>query len=93
MPEQLPTEVADESPAVRLVYKVLEADGPLTQSQLAEATALTTRTVRDAGVVLENGGLITSYNHPDDQRRRVYFVDEQHDSIMDAHQAFTKSEK
>ncbi|NUC71691.1 winged helix-turn-helix transcriptional regulator [Haloterrigena sp. SYSU A558-1] len=53
MPEQLPIAVADESPAIRLIYKTLEADGSLSQSQLAEATALTPRTIREAGTSLE----------------------------------------
>ncbi|QRV14198.1 hypothetical protein JMJ58_14780 [Haloterrigena salifodinae] len=36
MPEQLPTAVADESPAICLIYKTLEADGLLSQSQRRE---------------------------------------------------------
>lgn len=80
MPEQLPKAVADETPAVRLVYKTLEADGPHTQTELADATALTPRTVRDAAATLENADLISSYNHPSDQRCTVYFPCEMSDS-------------
>ena len=93
MPEQLPKEVADESPAVRLVYKTLEADGPHIQTELADATALTPRTVRDAATTLADAGLVSSYNHPSDQRCTIYYLQERYDSFMEAHRVFTKSEK
>jgi DNA-binding MarR family transcriptional regulator len=53
-------------PSAKLVFKVLEYDGPLTQKQLVEESMLSARTVRYALERLEDCG------HVDD---RVYFAD------------------
>ncbi|QCC60737.1 MarR family winged helix-turn-helix transcriptional regulator [Natrinema thermotolerans] len=94
MPKQLPKEIADESAAVRLVYKTLEAeDAPLSQRDIVDATALTRRTIREAVPTLEDAGLVSSYNHPSDQRRRIYYLREEYDNVVGAHRAFTISER
>lgn len=53
-------------PSAKLVLKVIEFDGPLTQSELAVETRLPQRTVREAARRLEETGLV---------ERRVYIPD------------------
>ncbi|HKJ58936.1 MAG TPA: winged helix-turn-helix domain-containing protein, partial [Halobacteriales archaeon] len=47
-------------PSAKLVYKVLEYDGSLTQGQLADETLLPPRTVRYATSRLEEAGVVDS---------------------------------
>ncbi|MFW5937932.1 MAG: MarR family transcriptional regulator [Halanaeroarchaeum sp.] len=53
-------------PSAKLVFKVLEYDGPLTQKQLVEESMLSARTVRYALERLEDCGHV---------EERVYFAD------------------
>lgn len=53
-------------PSAKLVYKVLQYDGPLTQKRLVEETMLSARTVRYALEKLEDCGHV---------EERVYFAD------------------
>lgn len=64
--------VADLPPSAKLVAKVLEYDGPLTQSQLAEETLLPARTVRYALSRLEEIDVVDSRFSFNDARKRVY---------------------
>ena len=64
--------VADLPPSAKLVAKVLEYDGPLTQSQLAEETLLPARTVRYALTRLEEIDVVDSRFSFNDARKRVY---------------------
>lgn len=62
-------------PSAKLVAKVLEGGGPLSQSQLAEASLLPDRTVRYALNRLEEVGLIDSRYSFRDARKQVYYLD------------------
>lgn len=64
--------VKDLPPSAKLVAKVLEYDGPLTQSQLATETLLPARTVRYALTRLEEIGVVDSRFSFNDARKRVY---------------------
>lgn len=64
--------VKDLPPSAKLVAKVLEYDGPLTQSQLAAETLLPARTVRYALTRLEEIGVVDSRFSFNDARKRVY---------------------
>jgi len=58
--------LSDLPPSAKLVYKVLEYDGPLTQKRLVEESMLSARTVRYALERLEDCGHV---------EERVYFAD------------------
>ncbi|MFB6082597.1 MAG: MarR family transcriptional regulator [Halanaeroarchaeum sp.] len=58
--------LSDVPPSAKLVYKVLEYDGPLTQKQLVEESMLSARTVRYALQRLEECGVVDE---------RIYFAD------------------
>lgn len=64
--------LSDCPPSAKLVYKVLEHDGELTQQQLAEATMLSPRTVRHALSDLEEEGLIDQRIYLADARQKIY---------------------
>jgi DNA-binding MarR family transcriptional regulator len=64
--------VADLPPSAKLVAKVLEYNGSLTQSQLAEETLLPPRTVRYALTRLEDAGVVGSRFSFSDARKRIY---------------------
>lgn len=59
-------------PSAKLVAKILEYEGRLTQSQLAHETLLANRTVREALNQLEDAGVVTSRPSVMDARQRVY---------------------
>ena len=61
-------------PSAKLVYKVLEYDGSLTQGRLAEETLLPPRTVRYATSRLEEAGLVDSRFSFTDARKRLYSI-------------------
>jgi DNA-binding GntR family transcriptional regulator len=61
-------------PSAKLVAKVLEADEPLSQGQLAEASLLPDRTVRYALNRLEESDLVGSRYSYRDARKQVYFL-------------------
>lgn len=74
--EQPGREALRESPpSAKLVAKVLEYDGPLTQQELAEESLLPTRTVRYAVSELEEVGVVQSRISFTDARKRVYRLD------------------
>lgn len=62
-------------PSAKLVAKVLEYDGPLTQRQISEETLLPTRTVRYALSRLDEADIIHSRFAFTDARKRVYRLD------------------
>ncbi|MFC6769488.1 MarR family transcriptional regulator [Natrinema soli] len=64
----------DLPPSAKLVAKVLEADSPLSQGQLAEESLLPDRTVRYALNRLEDVGLVGSRYSFRDARKQVYFL-------------------
>ena len=67
--------VSDLPPSAKLVYKVLEYDDALTQSQIAEETLLPPRTVRYALTRLEEVGVVRSRFSFSDARKRLYSLD------------------
>jgi DNA-binding MarR family transcriptional regulator len=67
--------LADLPPSPKLVATVLDREGELTQSQLAEETRLPTRTVRSSVAELEAAGLVTARNSVVDARMRVYTLE------------------
>lgn len=62
-------------PSAKLVAKVLEADAPLSQGGLAEASLLPDRTVRYALNRLEEADLVDSRYSFRDARKQVYHLD------------------
>ncbi|MFP9060436.1 MarR family transcriptional regulator [Natrialbaceae archaeon A-chndr2] len=61
-------------PSAKLVYKVLEYEGAMTQAELASATRLCSRTVRYAITKLEAGDAIESRVSLADARRSIYWI-------------------
>lgn len=59
-------------PSAKLVYKVLENDGKLTQKALAERTALPQRTVRYALGRLKEKNLLVEHFYFVDARQSLY---------------------
>ncbi|MFC4405970.1 MarR family transcriptional regulator [Haloarchaeobius iranensis] len=75
-PAEQDTDILDLPPSAKLVAKTLEYEGEATQSQLAESTLLSPRTVRDAVTRLEESGIVMSRISFQDARQRVYSLDE-----------------
>lgn len=69
------TAVEDLPPSAKLVAKVLEYDGTLTQSELAEETLLPPRTVRYALTRLEEVDAVDARFSFSDARKRLYTLD------------------
>lgn len=69
-------ELEDRPPSAKLVTKVLVHEGQLTQSQLAEQTLLSKRTVRYALTELEGAGVVTSEVSFMDARQSLYSIDD-----------------
>ncbi|MFP9193659.1 MarR family transcriptional regulator [Natrialbaceae archaeon A-CW1-1] len=61
-------------PSAKLVYKVLEYEGPMTQSEIATESRLCSRTVRYAVTKLEAADCIDSRASLRDARRSIYRV-------------------
>jgi DNA-binding MarR family transcriptional regulator len=72
--------IDDLPPSAKLSLKVLEAEGPLTQQDLAAATRLSKRTVRDATKRLVSVGVVEERPHVMDARKSVYRVHPDTDS-------------
>jgi len=68
--------ISEFPPSAKLVYKVLEYDGPLTQERIADESRLCPRTVRYALGKLEDGGLVTSRVCLEDARQSKYRIGE-----------------
>ena len=64
--------VEDLPPSAKLVAKVLEYDGTLTQGEIAEESMLPGRTVRYALTRLEDAGAVESRFSFSDARKRLY---------------------
>ena len=59
-------------PSAKLVYLVLEHEGPLTQQQLCDRTLLSGRTARSAVTELEEAALVTEEVYLPDARKKLY---------------------
>ena len=64
----------DLPPSAKLVFKVLEYDGPLTQKQIVEESMLSARTVRYALERLENIGIVDEDIYFADARQNLYSI-------------------
>jgi predicted transcriptional regulator len=70
-------EIEDLPPSAKLVFKVLEYDGPLTQKQIVEESMLSARTVRYALERLEEIGIVDEDVYFADARQSLYELDEE----------------
>lgn len=59
-------------PSAKLVFKVLELDAPLTQSEIATESRLSKRTTRHALGKLGDAGLVEERVYVPDARKRLY---------------------
>ncbi|PSP19987.1 ArsR family transcriptional regulator [Halobacteriales archaeon QH_10_67_13] len=69
--------IADLPPSAKLVYKVLEYNGPLTQKGIVEESMLSARTVRYALERLETIGAVEEDVYFADARQNLYEIDPQ----------------
>jgi len=75
----------DLPPSAKLVFKVLEYDGPLTQKRIVEETMLSARTVRYALERLEDRGVVDEDIYFADARQSLYTLTcEPEDGAADA---------
>jgi DNA-binding Lrp family transcriptional regulator len=65
-------ELGDLPPSAKLVYKVLEYNGPLTQKGIVEESMLSARTVRYALERLDRIGVISEDVYFADARQNLY---------------------
>jgi len=68
--------IADLPPSAKLVFKVLEYDGPLTQKGIVEESMLSARTVRYALERLDEVGVIEEDVYFADARQNLYELTE-----------------
>jgi len=71
-PDQRRARLDELPPSGKLVYKVLEMEAPLTQSEIAAKTRLSKRTTRYALSELTDADLIDEEVFIPDARKRVY---------------------
>ncbi len=69
--------IEDLPPSAKLVYKVLEYNGPLTQKGIVEESMLSARTVRYALERLETIGAVEEDVYFADARQNLYEIDPQ----------------
>lgn len=65
----------DLPPSAKLVFKVLEYNGPLTQKGIVQESMLSARTVRYALERLENIGIVDEDVYFADARQNLYQLD------------------
>ncbi|PSQ37928.1 ArsR family transcriptional regulator [Halobacteriales archaeon SW_5_70_135] len=68
-------DIEDLPPSAKLVLKVLQYDGPLTQKQIVEESMLSARTVRYALERLENVDAVEEDVYFADARQSLYEID------------------
>ncbi|MEF8908425.1 MAG: helix-turn-helix domain-containing protein [Haloarculaceae archaeon] len=69
--------IADLPPSAKLVYKVLEYNGPLTQKGIVEESMLSARTVRYALERLDEVGVVQEDVYFADARQNLYEITEE----------------
>ncbi|MDG5778088.1 ArsR family transcriptional regulator [Haloarculaceae archaeon H-GB1-1] len=74
MADTVEEDIADLPPSAKLVYKVLEYNGPLTQKGIVEESMLSARTVRYALERLDEVGAITEDVYFADARQNLYEI-------------------
>lgn len=72
MSESAPNRVADLPPSAKLVYFVLDREGPLTRGELVEESLLPSRTARSAMDELEEVGVLKRKYYFEDGVERLY---------------------
>jgi DNA-binding MarR family transcriptional regulator len=75
--------VSSLPPSAKLVYKTLEYEGPLTQSELAEESLLPQRTVRHALGKLEDADVVEESVYLMDARKSNYRIRSADDDAAD----------
>jgi DNA-binding MarR family transcriptional regulator len=84
-------DISDLPPSAKLVYKVLEYNGKLTQKQIAEKSLLAPRTVRYALNELKTAGVVESEVNLADARQQFYRLSEPKPRKPDAEDSGTAS--
>jgi DNA-binding MarR family transcriptional regulator len=74
MDEATAEEIGDLPPSAKLVYKVLEYNGPLTQKGIVEESMLSARTVRYALERLEGIDVVDEDVYFADARQNLYEI-------------------
>jgi predicted transcriptional regulator len=69
-------ELGDLPPSAKLVYKVLDYNGPLTQKKIVEESMLSARTVRYALERLDEIGVVAEDVYFADARQNLYEIKE-----------------
>lgn len=64
--------IEDLAPSAKLAFKILEHEGRLTQSELADEMEVSPRSVRFATSQLESVGAIESHSNPADRRVKIH---------------------
>ena len=67
--------IGDLPPSAKLVFKVLQYDGPLTQKQIVQESMLSARTVRYALERLEDIDIVTEDVYFADARQNLYEIE------------------
>ena len=76
-------ELSDLPPSAKLVYKVLEYNGPMTQKDIVEESMLSARTVRYALERLEDIEIVTEDVYFADARQNLYEIETPVDAAAD----------
>jgi len=76
--------VQDLPPSAKLVLKVLEYNGGLTQKEIVEKSRLSQRTVRDALERLQEHDIVQKDIYIPDARQNLYQLDVETDTEADA---------
>ena len=92
MADQSAEEISDLPPSAKLVYKVLEYNGPLTQKGIVEESMLSARTVRYALERLENIGVVDEDVYFADARQNLYQLTATQKAEVDGGQEATCAE-
>jgi predicted transcriptional regulator len=77
----------DLPPSAKLVFKVLEYNGPLTQKGIVEESMLSARTVRYALERLEGIGIVDEDVYFADARQNLYQLNETADEFKSSDEA------
>jgi DNA-binding MarR family transcriptional regulator len=84
--------IEDAPPSAKLVYKVLQYNGSLTQKGIVEKSMLSQRTVRDAIDRLEELGIVHESVYIPDARQSLYELTVPEESPAASAEAATRSD-
>jgi DNA-binding MarR family transcriptional regulator len=84
--------ISDAPPSAKLVYKVLQYNGSLTQKGIVEKSMLSQRTVRDAIDRLEELGIVRESVYIPDARQSLYELTVPEESPAASAEAATSSD-